>query len=193
MVNALAHRERVAGGDMEMIDALQGAIHRAQQLVAGVLEYATASTSMEERADVDCSAVVRDVTHLLQARVAECEGQVHIADLPVIHANRDGVARIFQNLIQNALKFRSAAPPVVSVSATAADDGGWRFDVSDNGIGLPEGQLFEMFGRGAGAAQDGAGIGLAVCRRIVERHGGRIWGEPRPGGGSTFAFTLPES
>jgi signal transduction histidine kinase len=146
---------------------------------------------METRDAVDCDAVLRDVMLLLEARIAGCGGEIRVTDLPVVCANEQGLTRVFQNLIQNAVKFRSAAAPVVSVSATVGEDGGWRFDVSDNGVGLPDGQLFEIFARGAGATQDGAGIGLAVCRRIVERHGGRIWAESRPEGGSTFSFTLP--
>jgi signal transduction histidine kinase len=192
LVNALAYRERAAGGDTAMIDEMRSAIHRSQQLVRGVLEYAGASTGMEERGPVDCAEVVREVTALLSERIAACGGAVRVLDLPVVEANEDGVARIFQNLIANALKFRSAAPPEVTVSASAAD-GDWRFEVADNGIGVPDGQLFEMFSRGKGVTEDGVGIGLAVCRRVVERHGGRIWGESRPEGGSVFAFTLPQA
>jgi len=191
MVGALARRDGASAADLAVIEEMGAAISRAQRLVSGILEYATASTAMEGRGAVDCDAVLHDVTLLLASRIADCGGTVDVAELPVVHGNEEGLARVFQNLIQNALKFRSSAPPVVSVSATASEDGGWRFNVSDNGAGLPEGQLFEMFGRGDGARREGAGIGLAVCRRIVERHGGRIWGEPRPGGGSTFAFTLP--
>jgi signal transduction histidine kinase len=192
LVNALGYQERAAGRDTAMIDEMRSAIHRSQRLVHGVLEYAGASTGMEVRERVDCGVVVQDVTQLLAEQIAVCGGEVRVLDMPVVDANADGVARVFQNLIANALKFRSEAPPRVTVSACEADDG-WRFEVADNGVGLPDGQIFEMFSRGNGASQEGVGIGLAVCRRIVERHGGRIWGEPGPDGGSTFAFTLPQA
>jgi signal transduction histidine kinase len=98
--------------------------------------------------------------------------------------------RVFQNLIANALKFQNADAPLVTISAEQGDVG-WTFSVRDNGIGLPkETQIFEMFKRG-GAVQEGSGIGLATCRRIVEGHGGRIWAEPAAGGGSIFRFTIP--
>jgi signal transduction histidine kinase len=187
MVNTLSYRDGVAGVDTTMIDEMRGGIRRAQRLVSGVLEYASASNGDGIRTRVDCGALVRDVTRLLAARIEETQATVEIRDLPV--AREDGLARVFQNLIANAIKFRSDAAPHVIVGG-GADDIAWRFEVSDNGVGLPDGQLFEMFSRGDGVTQEGVGIGLAVCRRIVERHGGRIWGEPRPGGGSTFAFTI---
>src|SRR4051812_29444172 len=191
MAGALGAREREAGRDAAIIEEMVGAIRRAQRLVAGVLEYAGASNGLDPRGPVDCRAVVSEVQLLLGARIEESGATVEVGPLPVVVASEDGLARVFQNLIANALKFRGDAPPRVTISAARADEA-WRLQVSDNGIGLPQGQLFEMFSRGDGVTQDGVGIGLAVCRRIVERHGGRIWGEPNAGSGSTFAFTLPD-
>jgi signal transduction histidine kinase len=99
---------------------------------------------------------------------------------------------VLQNLVANALKFRSEAPPRVDVSAERGSRE-WIVSVRDNGIGVqPEqaGRIFGLFSRGGGDV-DGLGIGLAMCRRIVEAHGGRIWVEPGEGGGSAFRFTLP--
>jgi signal transduction histidine kinase len=97
-----------------------------------------------------------------------------------------------QNLISNAVKFRADAPPRVEVSA-APGAGGWVVTVRDNGLGVSPAdsrRIFGMFAR-AHPEQEGTGIGLAVCRRVVEAHGGRIWVEPAEGGGSAFRFTLP--
>ena len=92
--------------------------------------------------------------------------------------------------IAKNFKFHTGDAPHVTVSARHGD-AGWAFSVRDNGIGLPkDSAIFEMFKRGGGE-HEGSGIGLATCRRIVEAHGGRIWAEPAPGGGSTFLFTLP--
>ncbi|MGZ6663041.1 MAG: sensor histidine kinase, partial [Solirubrobacteraceae bacterium] len=109
---------------------------------------------------------------------------------PVLQASRPGLFRVFQNLIANAFKFHNGDAPHVTVSAQHGE-AGWAFSVRDNGIGLPkDSAIFEMFKRGGGE-HEGSGIGLATCRRIVEAHGGHIWAEPAPGGGSTFLFTLP--
>jgi signal transduction histidine kinase len=113
-----------------------------------------------------------------------------VASLPTVRASRAGLDRVFQNLIGNALKFRDGRAPLVTISAHESD-AGWAFCVRDNGIGLPEQTpIFEMFKRGRGD-HEGSGIGLATCRRIVEDHGGTIWAEPAPEGGSAFTFTLP--
>jgi signal transduction histidine kinase len=103
---------------------------------------------------------------------------------------------VFQNLVVNALKFTAPdVTPRVHIDASQAG-GSWKITVADNGIGVPEGQedaIFKMFGRlHPGDAYPGTGIGLALVRRVVERHGGRVWVSPRPEGGSVFSFTLPD-
>ena len=126
----------------------------------------------------------------LAPRIEDLEACVEVAPLPTLHVSRPGLFRVFQNLIANALKFHDGDAPRVTVAARQGD-AGWAFSVSDNGIGLPKNSaIFEMFTRGGGA-EEGSGIGLATCRRIIEAHGGRIWAEPAPGGGSTFTFTIP--
>jgi signal transduction histidine kinase len=112
-------------------------------------------------------------------------------------ADETQLRQLFQNLLGNALKFRGAAPPHLAVDAELVDDR-WRFRVRDNGIGIDmqyAERIFEMFQRlHERGKYEGSGIGLAIAKRIVERHGGRIWVEPAPGGGTIFAFTLlPET
>jgi signal transduction histidine kinase len=133
---------------------------------------------------------VIEPSRTLAPQIEHVDGRVEVGALPILQASRPGVFRVFQNLIANAFKFHNGDAPRVTVSARHGE-ARWAFSVRDNGIGLPkDSAIFEMFKRGGGD-QEGSGIGLATCRRIVEAHGGRIWAEPAPGGGSNFLFTLP--
>jgi signal transduction histidine kinase len=117
-------------------------------------------------------------------------------ELPVVMGDEDQLVQLFQNLIANAIKFRSGPGPRIVVSAEA-EDGYWRFSVQDNGIGIGKDyfdRIFVMFQRlHSRSAYPGTGIGLAICKKIVERHGGRIWVESEPGQGTVFKFTLPRA
>jgi signal transduction histidine kinase len=119
---------------------------------------------------------------------------VTVGDLPVLRGDPGSLRQVFQNLIGNAVKF-CEGDPEVRISADRADDGMWCFAVADNGIGMDPNEardIFEPFHRLHGdGTYAGTGIGLAVCERIVEHHGGRIWAESEVGRGSTFRFTLP--
>ena len=130
----------------------------------------------------------------LHESIHEAGAEVTHGELPTLRADRLQLAQLFQNLVGNALKFRSDAPPKIHVDATRDGDF-WRFAVRDNGIGIdPQFQerIFGVFRRLHTERQyPGTGIGLAICRRIVERHGGRIWVESELGQGATFCFTLP--
>jgi signal transduction histidine kinase len=133
-----------------------------------------------------------EVAEDLRPRLQEAGATLEARDLPPVRGDARQLRRLLQNLVANAVKFRSGAPPRVEVSAVSSSDG-WIVTVRDNGVGVsPEdgARIFGMFAR-AHADQEGTGIGLAVCRRVVEAHGGRIWVEPAEGGGSAFRFTLP--
>jgi two-component system, chemotaxis family, sensor kinase Cph1 len=130
----------------------------------------------------------------LESTLEEHQATVTHDPLPTVTADRPQLIQVFQNLIGNAIKFRQPErPPRVHVSAVR-DDGAWRFAVRDNGIGIaPEyhDRIFLVFQRlHTRAEYPGTGIGLAICKKIVERHGGRIWVESEPGRGTTFLFTI---
>src|SRR4051795_8938576 len=190
MAALLGRRAGRGAEEREMVRLLDDGVQRATGLVDSILEYATAADDGASLTEVDCGDVVADVLATLASQIEHVGGRVEVGELPTLQARRPGVFRVFQNLIANALKFHDGDPPHVTVSAQHAE-ASWAFSVGDNGIGLPkDSAIFEMFTRGGGE-HEGSGIGLATCRRIVEAHGGRIWAEPAPGGGSTFVFTLP--
>jgi PAS domain S-box-containing protein len=177
--------------------AVDGA-QRMQQLIQDLLAYSRVGTRGRAFAPVDCAAVVDRAVGDLGGAVAESGAVVTRDDLPSVLADPTQLRQLFQNLIGNALKYRGAAPPRVHVSAAreAARAGeAWHFAVRDNGIGIAPAyaeRIFAVFQRlHTQAEYPGTGIGLAICRKIVERHGGRIWVASTPGAGATFHFTLP--
>ena len=190
MAALLGRRAGLGVEEQEMVRLLDDGAQRATGLVDSILEYATAGDDGARRTEVDCGEVVSEVLATLASQIERVDGRVEVGALPTLQASRSGMVRVFQNLIANAFKFHDGDTPHVAVSAKDGE-AGWAFSVRDNGIGLPkDSAIFEMFTR-AGGEHEGSGIGLATCRRIVEAHGGRIWAEPTPGGGSTFHFTLP--
>jgi light-regulated signal transduction histidine kinase (bacteriophytochrome) len=130
----------------------------------------------------------------METPIAEARAQIIAGDLPKLHGDRSQLIQLLQNLLENAIKYNESAEPQVRVSARR-QGGDWLFSIRDNGIGIDVAhceQVFEIFHRlHSQHAYPGTGIGLAVCRRIVQRHGGRIWAESRPDG-SDFLFTLPQ-
>ncbi len=131
----------------------------------------------------------------LQTLIQESDAVITADPLPVVPTDAAQLTHVFQNLIANAIKFRSERTPEIQVSARRQDDA-WLFWVRDNGIGIEpqyHERIFVIFQRlHTRTKYPGTGIGLAICKRIVERHGGKIWVESQPGQGSTFYFTLPD-
>lgn len=173
--------------------ATEGAL-RMQRLIEDLLVYSRVGTRGSVFAEVESEEVFRSAIRALAEAVRESGAEVTHDPLPRVHGDAGQLAQLLQNLVGNALKFRGESPPRVHVSARR-DDGGWRFSVTDQGIGIaPEHfeRIFRVFQRLHGRAEfPGTGIGLAVCKKIVERHGGRIGVESAPGRGATFWFTLP--
>jgi PAS domain S-box-containing protein len=178
----------------EFIDfAVEGA-NRMRALIEDLLAYSRAGGRSDPR-PVDCGLVMADVLSSLAAAVADARAQVHVGSLPMVLGDRVSLAQLMQNLLANALKFRRG--PGARVWVTSKRDGPsmWQLTVADDGIGIDprhRDRVFKMFQRlHDREAFEGTGIGLAICRKIVERHGGRIWVEGREGGGTVFRFTLP--
>ena len=167
---------------------------RMQQLINSLLTYSRIGSRGQEYAPVSCEAVLDQVLGDLAVSVEESGAGVTRDPLPTIMADATQLTQLFQNLISNSVRFRGQQPPKIHISA-ARRTGDWLFSVRDNGIGIePQyfDRIFVIFQRlHTRAEYPGTGIGLAVCKKIVERHGGRIWVESQAGQGSTFFFTLP--
>ena len=174
----------------EVLERLRRSAGRAREVVDGVLAYARSGELRCE--DVALAHVMADVADDLQPALVEAGAELTVGDLPEVQGDGRQLRRVLQNLVSNALRFRGAEPPRIGVTA-ARDMREWLITVSDNGPGVPPEHATRIFGMFArlDARSEGVGIGLAVCRRIVEAHGGRIWVEAVDGGGSAFRFTLP--
>jgi signal transduction histidine kinase len=173
--------------------ACEGAL-RMQTLIQDLLAFSRVGRAGASAGLVECDAAMDDVLLALGPALRESEAVIKCADLPTVWANRSQITQVFQNLIGNAIKFRGDKPPRISVSAENAGDD-WLFSVSDNSIGIaPENMeiIFVVFQRlHTRTEYSGNGIGLAICKKIVELNGGKIWVESTPGHGSNFKFTLP--
>jgi PAS domain S-box-containing protein len=174
--------------------AVDGA-RRMQRLIHDLLAYARVSSQAKPVAPTDASAVLSSVLALTGKSVESSQAEIIRGELPTIMADEMQLGQVFQNLIANALKFHGEKPPQVKISAKDAGDM-WQFSVADNGIGMEmenAGRIFQMFQRlHTRDEYEGTGIGLAISKRIVERHGGKIWFDSAPGKGTTFHFTIPK-
>ena len=182
-----------AQGDEYIAYAVDGA-KRMQALIHDLLDLSRLQTRANPMRPTDCAAVLQNVETDLQLAVTEAGAVITHDAMPTVLADSTQLAQLFQNLLANALKFRSANPVRIHVGAERKGDL-WEFSVRDNGIGIDPkffGRIFGIFQRLHGRDEfAGTGIGLAVCQQIVERHRGRIWVESQPGKGSTFFFTIP--
>ncbi len=191
---ARRYEHRLDGDARRFIERTTAAVGRMQALIRDLLAYSRVGTRGETFGPTDCEQALREALENLQAAVAETDATVTYDRLPVIAADALQLRQLLQNLIGNALKFRGERPPAVHISARRVDRV-WRFSVRDNGIGIePEyaERIFVIFQRlHSRRTYPGTGVGLAICKKIVERHGGRIWVESRLGEGTTFSFELP--
>ena len=185
---------QLSGEAVEYLQFITDGVARMQTLINDLLAYSRVSSQGGAFAAADCSLIVRMVLDNLQATIQSHRAEVAVGPLPVVSGDATQLGQVFQNLIVNAIKFHGERPPRIDVSASEAG-GEWVFAVRDNGIGIaPEyfERIFIIFQRLHTIEEyGGTGIGLAICKKIVERHGGRIWLESRPGEGSTFYFSIP--
>ncbi len=179
----------------DFIDFTVDATKRMQELINDLLLYSRVDTKGKEFVSTNCSQIVAMALANLKVAISESGAVVEFDDLPDVNGDSSQLLQVFQNLIGNAIKFRSKEEPVVRV---ALEDSGrnWTFIVKDNGQGfdMKYGErIFVIFQRlHTKEMYPGSGIGLAVCKKIIERHGGLIWAESEPGQGAKFSFTIPK-
>lgn len=179
------------GEAVRSAELLVDGVARLQSMIEGLLTLARFGGGREWVEACDCNQIVEEVLAELKGPIEESGAKVRVRPLPTVHADPTQLALLFRNLFSNAIRFRGEAPPRIRVSARQ-DEERWIFAVEDEGVGIdPEERehVFERFTRGE--AGGGAGLGLAISKQVVERHGGRIWVESEPGEGSTFYFSLP--
>ena len=170
-------------------------VERMQTLIRDLLAYSKIESRGRPFEAIDSREVFDQVIEGLEASIRDSNAQVTCSELPTVAGDRSQLLQLLQNLVGNAIKYHGDQPPRVHVSAEKKGSE-WVFSVSDNGIGIDPKhyrRIFEIFRRlHTQQVYPGTGIGLAICRRVVQRHGGRIWVESEPGRGSTFVFSLPE-
>jgi PAS domain S-box-containing protein len=190
------YRGQLDGDADQFIAFMVGGAQRMEMLLKDLLAYSQAgSANVGPPRQVDCENVMEKVLLNLQASVNQSGASVTWEVWPALHAHEVRLVQLLQNLVGNGIKYRSAELPRIHVSAQRSGED-WIFSVQDNGIGIEREylqQIFGIFKRLHGQNYPGTGIGLAICQRIVETYGGRIWAESKPGDGSVFYFTLPSA
>jgi len=187
-------KEWASGLEQRIGFIVEGA-SRIDLLVDGLTRYSVAlQTAAAPFQSVNLEVLLRSVLAKLHKELGDCGAEVTHSELPQVSGNPDRLMQVLENLLRNALVHRGTDPPRIDVSAGRHGEG-WLVTVHDSGPGVESGALeriFLPFERLHGRTHAGAGLGLAICRVIVERHGGRIWAESQEGRGATFCFTLPE-
>jgi PAS domain S-box-containing protein len=188
------YAEALTNEGIDYLNRMQSAAGRMQSLINDLLVFSRITTKAQPFAPVDLDVIAREVVHDLEVRIHQSGGEVVVGELPTIDADAMQMRQLLQNLVGNGLKFHKPdVPPRVEVSASA--NGNAQIVVADNGIGFDEkyaDRIFTMFERLHGrAAYEGTGIGLAICRKIAQRHGGDIRAYSSPGEGARFVVTLP--
>ncbi|MBS2007490.1 MAG: response regulator [Cyanobacteria bacterium SZAS TMP-1] len=178
----------------EFIEYILDGTARMQQLIQSVLLHSSITAEETAYASSDCNAVLEEVLANLDASIRENKAELEIDSLPTVGVERSQLVQLFQNLISNAIKYRGTQSPRIFVGAERTVND-WLFSVRDNGIGIDSkyaDKIFDMFARLHGKTKyQGTGMGLAICKKIVELHGGKIWVESEVGEGCIFLFTLP--
>lgn len=190
------YRSKLDAEADEFLNHIESAGSRMSSLISDLLIYAQAGEQVTEVwTDVSLDSVIEEAQANLEQSLRECSAELVKGPMPVVTGNEGQLVQLLQNLIGNAVKYRSPdRTPLVDITAEKQPDRTWLFSVEDNGLGIAMEHLevvFAAFKRLHGREVPGTGIGLATCRRIVERHGGRIWAESEGTGGAKFLFTLP--
>lgn len=188
------HGDAIDAEGREFLEfAVEGA-QRMQTMIAALLEYSRVDTHGEPFEPVDLAEVLKEVRGDLRVKIEETDTELVVDALPRVYGDSNQLRQVFQNLLDNAIEYSGNDPPRVEITARRRPRE-WVVSVRDEGIGIDpdhQARVFEVFHRlHSQDEHPGAGIGLSLCERIIERHGGRIWVESEPGVGSTFSFTLP--
>jgi light-regulated signal transduction histidine kinase (bacteriophytochrome) len=191
----LRYADRLGAEGLDYLRFVTGGATQSRQLIGELLELLEAGRRSLVLETTPAERVVDAALESLRGAVEASGATVSVSPLPELRIDRRLMQSVFQNLLGNAIRYRSREPPRVKVSAQR-DGRSWIFSVRDNGIGIEprfHGEIFEAFKRFAArdAEEGGAGLGLALCKKVIERHGGRIWLESPPSGGSIFHFSLP--
>ena len=190
---ARRHGDELGPEGNRFVEAITTGVGRMDEMISDLLSYARAGRIDQPLEPVDANVVVADALAGLQRAIDDSGAQVEVEPLPMVNGNAASLRQLFQNLVANGIKFVEDGSPRIRIWAAEVPEG-WRFSVRDNGIGIEPEQaerIFGMFTRlHGGERYPGTGVGLAVCQRIVDVHGGRIWVESAPGGGSQFMFTI---
>lgn len=191
---ATRYRGQMGENAAKILDTIQSGASRMDELVKTLLQYATLGQNPVADAEVDLSAVAGAVVTTLQPAIDDVAAEILVEPLPTVRGDSVQLQRVFQNIIGNALKYaRTQSRLRVCIRSRQAENE-WRISVADNGPGIDpqfHDRIFQPLKRLHGSEIAGTGMGLAVCRKIIERHGGRIWVEPESPQGATFTFTFP--
>jgi len=188
------YRENLDETAQEFIDYAVDGAERMKALINGLLQYSRVGRKEGEFGEVNLSSILKGILGDLSRRTEELGATVETEPLPSTYGNRDQLRRLLQNLVENALTYHGEEPPSISVSGNE-EEGGVHLVVRDEGPGIPpeaQEKVFQIFSQldPHGTGQEGSGMGLALCKKIAERHGGTIWVESEPGEGSAFHITL---
>jgi light-regulated signal transduction histidine kinase (bacteriophytochrome) len=188
------HGHRLDAEAQTFIQYAVDGVQRMETLIRDLLAYSRVNARGKELTPTDASAALSEALGNLHAHVVETSAEISCGELPTVRADAAQLVQVFQNLLGNSLKFRSDAAPKIEVTARRAGDF-WQFSLRDNGIGIEpkyHDTIFEAFrSLHTRDKYPGSGLGLVTCKKIVERHGGRIWVESQLGEGAAFHFTLP--
>lgn len=186
------HKEELAEEGKTFLQYIAEKTDQMNTVIQDLLTYIRTGQRLQQHVLTDVNKVIELVEYQLRAELAATQGKIQVGELPQIMAARTSMQQIFQQLILNALQFRSTAPPVVEIRCIR-EANHWHFLVSDNGMGLDEvhkHKVFEPFQRIHLGSPSGTGVGLAICKKWVELHQGEIWYAAHPHGGTTFHFTI---
>jgi len=187
--------KRKLGPEMEeQITSANDGVTRMHRLITDFLMYSRVGTERAPREEIDCNIVLKNAISNLDAAIRESKASIKQFTLPKLYANEIQLTQLFQNLIANAIKYQGESTPAIEIFAEKKDNK-WQFGVKDNGIGIEQWfseRIFIVFQKLHDHKKyPGSGIGLALCKRVVEKHGGKIWFESEVGKGTTFFFTFP--